>query len=187
MPCDGILFHEVEQIPTKWNKGQVNVPGFQSEFELKIDIKNRLFVPADVRRVIDPEEHGRAFVVILGKNRKPWFYCDKFYRTLVGQLTPEMSPDDELIEYQQLKFALSDRIEWDDQGRVVLPEKTLRRAAILKDVTLVGVWDHLELWNRAEWDAHSDRLVQNSSEVESKGKKAMLAAKSREGNSGSAA
>jgi transcriptional regulator MraZ len=165
----------------------VNAPRFYGSYELKVDAKNRMFVPANVRRVINPDVHGRAFFVILGKNKKPWFYPDLFYRTLVDQLTLEMSPDDDLLEYERLRFGLSDLIEWDDQGRVVLPEKALRRAGIENDVTLVGVWDHLELWNRAEWDAHTEQLVSNSGEIESKGKKAMLAAKQREGISGPAA
>ena len=49
--------------------------------------------------------------------------------------------------------------------RVVLPEPLLRRSNIKRDVTLIGVRDHLELWNREEWQAHLDALEARESEI----------------------
>ena len=39
----------------------------------------------------------------------------------------------------------------DGQGRVKLPQSLLGFAGITKDVTIVGVYDHLEVWDRASW------------------------------------
>jgi DNA-binding transcriptional regulator/RsmH inhibitor MraZ len=36
------------------------------EFELAIDEKNRLLVPAEVRRALDPERDGEAFFITAG-------------------------------------------------------------------------------------------------------------------------
>jgi len=155
----------------------LNVPVFYNSYELKLDKKHRLFIPTDIRRLIDPEVHGKAFFVILGRNRRPWLYPEKYYQTLVLEMPSEMTPDDELVEYLRLKLSLADRIEWDEQGRVVMPERILRRSGIENDVTLTGVWDHLELWNREAWNTYSDHLVDNSPEIETKGKQAMKAAR----------
>jgi len=46
-----------------------------------------------------------------------------------------------------------------------MPDKTLRRSAIGKDVTLVGLGNHLELWNRNEWEIRSNELLEKSSEI----------------------
>jgi MraZ protein len=154
----------------------LNVPAFYNAHELKLDAKHRLFIPADVRRLIDPAVHGTAFFVILGSNRKPWLYPEKYYQSQASRMPKAMTPNKDLLAYAQFKFALAQRVEWDEQGRVVMPENLLRRAQIQNEVTLAGVWDHLELWNRADWDRHSDELVENSEAIEDKGNEALEAA-----------
>jgi MraZ protein len=54
-------------------------------------------------------------------------------------------------------------LEWDKQGRVLIPEKMRQRTALQKEVTLVGVRDHLEIWNRPEWEAERERLFAGAS------------------------
>ena len=60
----------------------------------------------------------------------------------------------------------------DKQGRVLLPDKILKRAGILKEVTLIGVRDHLELWNRADWEARREELERRGPEIALAAKKA---------------
>jgi transcriptional regulator MraZ len=153
----------------------LKAPLFYNTFDLKIDAKNRLFIPATVRKLIDPEIHGKAFFVILGRNRRPWLYPERYYESLVSTIPAEMTPDDDMLAYTHLKFSLADRIEWDEQGRVVFPEKMLRRAQIDKDITLAGAWDHLELWNRHAWEAHSNELVDRSPDLETKARERLKA------------
>ena len=43
-------------------------------------------------------------------------------------------------------------MEMDKQGRVVLPDRIRRRAGIKPDVTLIGVGNYLELWNKATYE-----------------------------------
>jgi len=137
----------------------LNVPGFYNSYELKLDAKNRLFIPAEVRRLIDPEVHGSAFFVIYSKDRRPWLYPEKYYRDLfMAELTPKVSPDEETLKFERRTMSLAGLAAWDEQGRIVMPDGLLRRTGIQKDVTLAGVWDHLELWNRAEWDAYAEQL-----------------------------
>jgi DNA-binding transcriptional regulator/RsmH inhibitor MraZ len=42
-----------------------------------------------------------------------------------------------------------------------LPERLLRRTGIDKEVVLIGGQDHLELWNRAEFEAFEQAQWQN--------------------------
>jgi MraZ protein len=160
----------------------VSAPLFYNNIDLKIDAKNRLFIPSEVRRRIDTQVHGTGLFVTLGHNQLPWLYPEKYYESLVPPMPAEMTPDNDWLNYVRLKFALADRIEPDEQGRVVLPEKILAAAGIDKDITLAGCIDHLEIWNRSAWIAYVKQLVANSEQIETKGKEAILkASKSREG------
>ena len=149
-------------------------PVLFGEYELTIDDKNRLLVPAEVRRSI-PAEFGEAFFVVAGINRVPWFYPERYYEELVMQAPVDMTPGEDLLAFDQLHFAMACKVPWDKQGRVLVPEKTLKRASIGKEVTLIGARDHLELWNRADWEVRREELERRSAEITARAKLARQA------------
>ena len=121
------------------------------EYELVLDEKNRLSIPARVREQITAEEHGSGFYVIPGANRVLNLYPDKYYQRIALAVAPRMVAPDELLAYERVNFALAGRVEPDRQGRVLIGEKALKRACLTDRVTLVGVRDHLELWDGEQW------------------------------------
>lgn len=144
------------------------------EYELTIDDKNRMLVPSEVRKSLVPERDGEAFFMVVGQNQMPWLYPEKFYEALVSQAPAEMMPDEELLAFDQMNFALASRIEWDKQGRVLIAEKTLRRTGLQREITLVGVRDHLELWNRPDWEVRRGELEKRRSEITLRAKQARM-------------
>jgi MraZ protein len=52
---------------------------------------------------------------------------------------------------QRYFFTGSPPLELDRQGRMVIPANLLERAGIGREVTVAGVYDHLEIWDRAAW------------------------------------
>ena len=142
------------------------------EYELTIDDKNRLLVPSEVRRSINPEADGEAFFLIVGVNRRPWLYPEKYYQELVSLTAPDITPGEDLLAFDQMNFAMASRLEWDKQGRILVPDKTLRRTGIGKEVTMIGARDHLELWNRQDWEARFEALLDKSSEIALRAKQA---------------
>jgi len=131
------------------------------EHELTIDDKNRLLIPSEIRKLLNPDRDGEALFLVIGVNRKPWLYPERYYETLVSQEPAEMTPADERLSRDQLLFGMASRLEWDKQGRVLVPDKTLRRTGVGREVTLLGVRNHLELWNRSDWDARREELMVN--------------------------
>jgi MraZ protein len=140
-------------------------PVLYGAFELTIDDKSRLQIPSEIRRAIKPEQHGNAFFLIRGVNKRPWFYNESYWEELSSKAPQEMTPAFQRLEFDQLRFAGASRVEPDKTGRVVLPEPLLRRSNIKRDVTLIGVRDHLELWNREEWNAWRDSLEEREAEI----------------------
>src|SRR4051812_40930972 len=82
-------------------------PVLFGEYELTIDDKNRLPVPAAIRKVIDPEVYGEAFFLVVGQNRKPWLYPKRYYEELVNQDPAEMTPEEDSLAFDQMNFALA--------------------------------------------------------------------------------
>jgi MraZ protein len=139
-------------------------PVLIGEHELTLDEKNRLLVPSDIRRAIPPE-HGEAFYLVMGINRVPWLYCERYYEDLVMQVPSEMIPGEDTLAFDQMVFGLASKLAWDKQGRILINERTVKRASLGKEVMLVGVKDHLELWPRDAWEARREELEKRALEV----------------------
>ncbi|MGD0389530.1 MAG: hypothetical protein ABSC42_11300 [Tepidisphaeraceae bacterium] len=145
-------------------------PFFFGEHDLLIDDKNRLLIPAQIRKNIDPDSHGKSLFVILKRYENgfiPWFYPEVFYMHLVIKQDPtRLTPSTEQLEHTHRTLSMADRLEWDSQGRIVLPAKILSRAELGTVVTLIGAKEHLELWNRAKWTAYQETLISKSDEID---------------------
>jgi MraZ protein len=136
------------------------------EHELTIDDKNRLLIPSQIRKAIHPEDHGEALFLIVGKNKVLWAYPDRYYQEVIAnQASNDVVPEDNSLDFDQLNYALADKLEWDKQGRVVIPERMLRRTQLGKEITLIGARNHIELWNRADWEARREELDARRSEI----------------------
>ena len=66
----------------------------------------------------------------------------------VGTLDPFSA---ETRTMQRYFFTGRRQVELDRQGRIVIPAKLLERAGIGRELTVAGVYDHLEIWDRAAW------------------------------------
>ena len=140
-------------------------PVLYGEYELTIDEKNRLLVPSEVRRSIVSDLHGDAFFLVPGVNKLPWLYTERYYESLVERVPQEMTPALDALAFDHSHFSRASKVEPDKQGRILLADRILRRYGLKRDVTLIGARDHLELWNREDWDAYRDQLDERSAEI----------------------
>ena len=67
-------------------------PVLFGEYDLHVDDKNRLLIPSEVRGRIRPEEHGDAYFLVIGINRHPWLYPERYYEELVSRQQTDITP-----------------------------------------------------------------------------------------------
>ena len=137
------------------------------EFELSIDEKGRLLIPADLRKAINADRDGTGFILTITAQRKPCLYPEKYFARLVAEKQQALTLDakaDEVM-FDQMYFALASRVEPDAAGRILVPAKTLRRTNTGREITLVGLRNRLEIWNRADWDAQVDQLLETGPRI----------------------
>ena len=117
------------------------------EYEHTIDDKNRLTLPARFRQSF-------AEGVVVSRGIDP---CLDVYgrQTWEATMATRLADLDPLTrENRQLRRALLSsgaEADLDKQGRVTLPAGLLKRASVTRDVVVVGVGDHLEVWDRKAW------------------------------------
>ena len=133
---------------------------FYGEFDISIDPKNRIVIPAEVRREIVPKRDGEQFFIVVGINRRAWLYPDLAYKKMVAnELPSKLAPDNQVLKFDSLNFAMARKVEPDKQWRISIPPEMIRRTKMQKEITLVGVRNHLEMWDRAEWKEYIDKLL----------------------------
>ncbi len=137
---------------------------FVGEFEQSIDAKHRLAISSALREQIVPSEDGKNLFLVLGPDLHLWLYPDLYYRKLVARLRRSPLPSRQTRKIDLL-FAMARLVKPDSQGRIVLPEKSMQRAVICEAVTLVGIFDHIEIWPTDEWEAHVAESLETYGEV----------------------
>lgn len=126
---------------------------FVGEFEQTVDAKHRMAIPSALRESMDPQDDGADFILLLGPDRHLWLYPDKLYKRMLSALKHSPLPSRQSRQ-TDLLFAMARLVKMDAQGRLVLPEKSMQRAVIADQVTLIGQNDHIEIWPSEEWERH---------------------------------
>ena len=119
------------------------------EYEHTIDDKGRITFPAKFRRVF-----ADGAVVTRGLDNCLYAYARGDWERLVDTRLRDLDPlSREGRALQRFFFAGASEAEPDKQGRVVIPSPLLASAGLSRDVVVAGVYDHLEIWDRAAWRA----------------------------------
>lgn len=131
------------------------------EYQHVVDDKSRVLISNKLRSQIDCQEHGSNFYLVLGANGILCMYPEKYFEKLVLSMAPATSAPDEVVSFERISFALANKVELDSQGRVLLNEKLRQRAGLKDQITLVGVRDHIEIWNSESWERYlTDHMAQ---------------------------
>lgn len=130
------------------------------EHDHSLDDKNRLTLPAKLR---DGLHEG--IVVTRGMDGCLYAYPAPEWDRLVQRIRSLDPLSREGRMMQRHFFSGAVRGELDRQGRMVLPAALLERAGIAREVTIAGVDDHLEIWDRARWQAHMHEVEGSAEDV----------------------
>jgi MraZ protein len=130
------------------------------EHEHSLDDKNRLTLPARLR-----EQLGDRVVVTAGLDGCLYAYAESEWQQHAGRIR-ELDPlSRESRVMQRHFFARAVPAELDRQGRILMPASLLQAAGIGREVTVVGVCDHLEIWDRTRWREHLQEVEGSAEHV----------------------
>jgi MraZ protein len=150
------------------------------EYEHTIDEKNRLFISNKLRSQIDADTYGSDFYLAMGPNGVLCLYPEKRFQQIALAGAPGMGAPDESVAIERLSFALASKVELDRQGRLLINEKLKKRANLGMNLTLVGVRDHIEVWNTEDWEHYLDDNLPQFTEQVAQARQAQLQRQVRE-------
>lgn len=120
---------------------------FMGEFRHAIDEKKRLIIPSKYR-----EEIGSSFILTRGIDKCLFLYSQEEWNTLTAKLHKLSFAKKDARNFLRFFLSGATNLEFDKQGRVVLPSNLLEYAEITKDCVIVGVGERLEIWAKEAWD-----------------------------------
>ncbi len=119
---------------------------FTGQFTFSIDSKNRINIPAPLRKQFLTNDK-KTFVVTIGVDQCAWIYPISEWNVIQNELKKlsSLSKTNRIFLRNHLRHASI--LKFDSQGRFVLPQSLIDYTSIKKDVTIIGVLNKIEIWN----------------------------------------
>jgi MraZ protein len=118
---------------------------FRGSYQHSIDHKGRVSIPARFRRVLGGEND--TVVVLRGLDACVWLYPLEAYQRFEERLRARPLGDEASRRFQRMLLVDSRDETLDAQGRVAIPPRLIAHAQLDKDVLVIGLLDHMEIWN----------------------------------------
>jgi MraZ protein len=121
-----------------------------------LDDKKRLGLPKRVREQLSEPS---TLYVTPGPDGCLWLYTQDGLEQLAAKLDQSPATDAEARVFRRLYFAQTEAVDVDRTGRILIPDRLVQFAGLQHEVVLIGVRDHLELWDAERWQQY---LTQNA-------------------------
>ena len=122
-------------------------------FGRSLDAKLRVAIPKRLRLALECPDGGVLYVAP-GTDQSLAIYTEEAFARLAERLERVSPTRQDVRAYIRLFYAQAQRVELDRQGRVRIPRELAELAKLNKEVVLLGVGDHVELWAAGRWEAY---------------------------------
>ena len=126
---------------------------FMGSYSPRLDDKGRLILPAKFR-----EELSDGLVLTRGQEHCLYAFPMREFERMYAQLREAPLAQKQARDYVRVMLSGADSQIPDKQGRILLPANLRQHAKLEKDVTVIGVGRHAEIWNTQAWQQMNERL-----------------------------
>ena len=133
---------------------------FIGEYTHNLDAKGRLAVPAKFRAKLK-----EGAVVTKGLDNCLFLYPRAEWEEIASKLAKLPTSQAKARAYSRLMLAGAMEVEFDNQGRVTLPEYLRKYAGLNKKSIIAGLFDRLEIWDEETWEKYKQGTEAGSTEI----------------------
>lgn len=143
--------------------------GFYGRFEVVMDIKGRISLPAKLRpSLIEGVGEPDSFILTKGLDGCLALYPRKQWEQIQQRLDSLNFTRKDFRYFSRLLHSVAVLITLDRQGRLLIPSHLQREASLEKDVLVIGAYRWIEFWNPALYQQYLDQYGQSYEEVAEK-------------------
>lgn len=125
------------------------------KYQRSLDEKHRVAIPKALREALGSES-ARSLFVAPGTDGSLAIYPHAAFESLALRLAQSSPTAREVRDFSRLFYSQAKNTRIDQQGRLRLPADLVEWAGLEGDVALLGVQDHLEVWQPAAWETYAD-------------------------------
>ncbi|MBL9089827.1 MAG: division/cell wall cluster transcriptional repressor MraZ [Planctomycetaceae bacterium] len=121
-----------------------------------VDEKQRITLPKRIRETLasGKESSAQALFLTPGTDGSLALYTEDVLTELGHRLANSSPNGRDVRAFSRLFYAQAEHVELDDQGRLRIPSQLALLAGLTNEAVLIGVQDHLEIWDRTRWEAY---------------------------------
>jgi MraZ protein len=136
------------------------VQRFRSHSEHSLDPKGRLNIPTRFRDVLR-EQYSSEMLIVTHWEKSLRAYPVTEWEALEEKLLASGEKQTDFARFVRYVIAGVTECPVDKQGRILLPPTLRAGMGIEKDVAVVGMLRHFEIWDKNAWDEETRNTRQN--------------------------
>jgi len=131
---------------------------YYGEHPTNLDDKGRITMPRSFRTTMEENDH-HAWIMTIGYDRCIFLFNMPEWERISEQVARSPSLATEAFDFQRMFYGSVTKVKPDGQGRMLVPQSLREYAGLTKEAVILGVKDHLEIWDKEHWRKfQADRL-----------------------------
>ncbi len=133
---------------------------FIGEYNHSLDDKGRLAIPAKFRGILK-----KGAVVTKGLDDCLFLYTKEQWSEIAKKFAnlPISQAKSRAFARHMLAGAMD--LEFDNQGRITIPEYLRKFSVLKRKVVITGLYNHLEIWDEDKWTKYKSSTEKNSNAI----------------------
>lgn len=137
---------------------------FKGSNTYSVDSKGRINIPARMRKAISPEAN-ETFTITRGFEKCLFVYPQDEWAKIENKIRALSQTNPQHRFFMRMLLQQATESQLDAQARITIPKELLDYASIDSEVFILGLLDHIELWNPNEYKAYLAAQQKSYAEV----------------------
>lgn len=133
---------------------------FIGEYNHNLDDKGRLAIPAKFRTILK-----KGAVVTKGLDNCLFLYSKEQFEKIAARFAALPLSQAKARAFTRHMLAGAMDVEFDNQGRITLPEYLRKFSGLKKSIIVAGLYNHLEIWDESAWVQYKAEAERNSNSI----------------------
>ncbi len=141
---------------------------FAGEYLCKLDEKGRFIVPSPMRERL--EAAGNSVIFLKGAEQSLWVYPMAEWEKVLERTKTKLDEEQSRL-FMHFVVSEAGTSDVDRAGRILIPGRLRKLVPVdeEQEIILVGLYNHMEVWNPTEWRRYlgqaEDKYEQNLSKI----------------------
>ena len=133
---------------------------FIGEYYHNLDAKGRIIIPAKFR-----DELNGTFILTRGLDGCLTIYSTEKWEKIFEEINKLPETKKATRQYIRMLTVNACECTLDNQGRILIPSNLSNSVNITKECVVVGANSHVEIWDKATWNAYMDDASENFEDI----------------------